>query len=57
MPWPRCGTAVLVPTYGLYRAAYAVITNSYFGHDGLDGHYAWCVRMLRRPDVAAALVG
>ena len=44
-------------SYGLYRAAYAIITNSYFGRDGLDGHYAWCVRMLRRPDVSAALVG
>jgi hypothetical protein len=44
-------------SYGLYRAAYAMIINSYFGQGGLDGHYAWCVRMLRRPDVTAALVG
>jgi hypothetical protein len=44
-------------TYGLYRAAYAIITNAYFGQDGLDGHYLWCVRMLRRPDVTAALLG
>lgn len=44
-------------SYGLYRAAYAIITISYFGQDGLDGHYAWCVRMLRRPDVIDALLG
>lgn len=44
-------------SYGLYRAAYALITNAYFGQDGLDGHYAWCLRILRRPDVTAAIVG
>jgi hypothetical protein len=43
--------------YNLYRAAYAVITHCYFGQDGLDGHYVWCVQMLERPDVMAALVG
>jgi len=42
--------------YGLYRAAYAVITNAYFGTDGLDGHFAWCARMLTRPDIRAAVL-
>ena len=42
--------------YGLYRAAYAVITNAYFGADGLDGHFAWCARMLTRSDVRAAVL-
>ncbi len=40
--------------YGLYRAGYAVITHAYFSADGSDGHYDWCARMLRRPDVRAA---
>jgi hypothetical protein len=44
-------------SYGLYRAAYAVITNVYFSADGTDGHFAWCARMLRRPDVRAAVLG
>jgi hypothetical protein len=43
--------------YGVYRAAYAMITNAYFSQDGADGHFAWCVRMLRRPDVRAAVLG
>jgi aminoglycoside phosphotransferase (APT) family kinase protein len=42
--------------YGLYRAAYAVITNAYFGTDGLDGHFAWCTQMLTRSDVRAAVL-
>lgn len=42
--------------YGLYRAAYAVITNAYFASDGSDGHFAWCAQMLRRPDVRAAVL-
>jgi hypothetical protein len=43
-------------TYSLYRAAYAVITSTYYSSDGADGHFAWCVRMLRRPDVRAAVL-
>jgi phosphotransferase family enzyme len=42
--------------YGLYRAAYAVITNAYFSSDGTDGHFAWCARMLQRPDVRATVL-
>jgi len=42
--------------YGLYRAGYAVITHAYFSADGSDGHYEWCARMLRRPDVRAAVL-
>jgi hypothetical protein len=42
--------------YSLYRAAYAVITSTYYSSDGADGHFAWCVRMLRRPDVRAAVL-
>ncbi|HEY9290902.1 MAG TPA: aminoglycoside phosphotransferase family protein [Microlunatus sp.] len=43
--------------YGLYRAAFAIITNAYFGSDGADGHFWWCAQMLRRPDVRAAVLG
>lgn len=43
-------------TYDLYRAAYAVTTNAYFGTDGTDGHFAWCAQMLRRPEVQAAVL-
>lgn len=41
--------------YGLYRAAYAVITNSYFASDRWDGHFRWCVEMLRRPDIRGSI--
>lgn len=41
--------------YALYRAAYAVITNSYFGPDGEDGHFAWCASILRREDIRTAV--
>lgn len=41
--------------YGLYRAAYAVITNSYFAVDGDDGHFQWCAEMLERDDVRSAI--
>lgn len=43
--------------YGVYRAAYAVITNACFGSDAADGHFAWCANMLRRPDVRSAVLG
>lgn len=42
-------------TYGLYRAAYAVITNSSFAADRHDGHFQWCVQMLNREDVRSAV--
>ena len=41
-------------SFGLYRAAYAIISNSYFGP---NDHDAWCVRMLRRPDVTGRTGG
>lgn len=42
-------------TYDLYRGAYAVITATCFSDDGSDGHFAWCVRMLSRPEVRSAV--
>ncbi|SDS61439.1 Phosphotransferase enzyme family protein [Brevibacterium sandarakinum] len=42
--------------YGLYRAAYAVITHSYFATDVQDGHFRWCAQMLKRDDVRDAIV-
>lgn len=39
----------------LYRAAYALTTGNCFSASGSDGHFDWCVRMLERPDVRAAL--
>lgn len=42
--------------YGLYRAAYAVITNAYFGDDGRDGHFRWCAQMITRADVRSAVL-
>jgi len=45
-------TAMLV-----YRAAYSLITANAYDPDGNDGHFAWCVRALDRPDVVAALLG
>jgi aminoglycoside phosphotransferase (APT) family kinase protein len=37
----------------LYRAAYALTTATCFSPSGSDGHFAWCVAMLERPDVRA----
>ena len=39
----------------LYRAAYALVTSNCFSVSGSDGHFDWCVRMLERDDVRAAL--
>jgi hypothetical protein len=39
------------------RAAYAIATATCFSASGSDGHFAWCVAMLQRPDVRNALVG
>jgi hypothetical protein len=39
----------------IYQAAYAVATANAFTSDGSDGHYAWCLSQLRRPDIANAL--
>lgn len=38
-----------------YQAVYAVATANAFTADGSDGHFAWCISQLRRPDIAAAL--
>jgi hypothetical protein len=38
-----------------YQAAYAVATSNAFTSDGSDGHFAWCIDQLRRPDIADVL--
>jgi aminoglycoside phosphotransferase (APT) family kinase protein len=40
-----------------YQAAYAVATSNAFTSDGSDGHFAWCVNQLRRPEVIDILGG
>lgn len=42
-------------TLALYRAAYALVTATCFSASGSDGHAAWCVAVLGRPEVRAAL--
>jgi len=42
-------------TLAIYRAAWALITANAFGDDGADGHFAWCMDMIDRPDVRSAL--
>ena len=39
----------------VHRAAYAVVTATCFSPTGEDGHFAWCVAMLARDEVLAAL--
>ena len=39
----------------VYRAAYALITACCFGESLDDGHFAWCIAMLHRPDIRDAL--
>ncbi len=41
----------------IYRAAYALTTACCFGSEISEGHFAWCIRMLSRPDVRAGLRG
>jgi aminoglycoside phosphotransferase (APT) family kinase protein len=38
-----------------YQAAYAVATSNAFAPDGSDGHFAWCIGQLRRPDITDLL--
>lgn len=38
-----------------YQAAYATATSNAFTDDGSDGHFAWCVAQLNRPDLHAAI--
>ena len=44
-----------MPDFDLCYAGYAVATANAFTADGSDGHFAWCISQLRRPDIAAAL--
>jgi aminoglycoside phosphotransferase (APT) family kinase protein len=39
----------------IYQACYAVATSNAFTADGSDGHFAWCIAQLRRPDITSAL--
>lgn len=39
----------------VYRAAYALVTACCFGTDLSEGHFAWCMDMLARPDVRDAV--
>jgi len=39
----------------LYKAAYALATSNAYDEEGRDGHFAWCVRILQRPEVIALL--
>lgn len=41
----------------VYRAAYSLITANAYDAEGRDGHFAWCVAALNRPDVVRALLG
>jgi serine/threonine protein kinase len=41
----------------LYKAAYAVATSNAYDQNGRDGHFAWCVQVLRRGDVVDLLLG
>lgn len=41
----------------IHRAAYALTTACCYGTDLSEGHFAWCVAMLRRADVREALSG
>ena len=40
----------------IYRAAYSMITANAYDAAGNDGHFAWCVAALDRPDVVSALL-
>lgn len=39
----------------VYRAAYALATSTCFDPSGRDGHFTWCVDLLNRPSVRAAV--
>ncbi|MHA4854426.1 phosphotransferase family protein [Rhodococcus sp. MSC1_016] len=40
----------------VYRAAYSLITANVYDAGGRDGHFAWCVASLNRPDVVQAVL-
>ena len=50
MPYDR--TTLLV-----HRAAYSMLTATAYDPSGRDGHFAWCMAALNRPDVTRALLG
>lgn len=37
------------------RALYALLTSNAYSEDGTDGHFGWCVGVLNRDDIRAAL--
>ncbi|TNM26534.1 aminoglycoside phosphotransferase family protein [Streptomyces sedi] len=38
-----------------YRAAYSLVTATIYSSTGEDGHFVWCVELLRRPEVRRLL--
>ena len=38
-----------------YKAVYSIITSNAYSKEGTDGHYQWCVKMLKRKDVQDSL--
>ena len=38
-----------------YRAVYSLLTSNAYSPSGADGHFRWCVSMLKREDVRASL--
>ncbi|MEQ4204961.1 phosphotransferase [Actinopolymorpha sp. B9G3] len=44
-----------VELLALYRAVYAIAGACAYDPDGRDGHFAWCVDQLRRPDLRTLL--
>jgi aminoglycoside phosphotransferase (APT) family kinase protein len=41
--------------YSVYRAAYALMTACCFGTDMSEGHFGWCITLLKRSDVQDAV--
>ncbi len=39
----------------LYRALYAIMSSNFYSLNGTDGHYDWCVAMLKREDILSVL--
>lgn len=42
-------------TLDIYRAAYALVTSNAFDDGGNDGHFRWCMDLLRRDTVVEAI--
>ena len=45
------------PAMLVYRATYSLLTATAYSADGSDGHFAWCVEAVHRPEVVAAVLG